>query len=131
MAKTSFGLDEYGDEFRDVVNSLGISGKLVRESEMGTLGNPWRDDSKINVIRTVVMGPFLTAAMTTSKQGPTTVGLATEFAQTLRRELEKTMQDILDSPLEESHRPALHDPVLVVEDEVSTRQDLCGTIEVS
>ena len=128
IAKTSFGLDEYGEELRDVVGSLGISGNLLRGDELCESGNPWRDDSKINVVRTVVMGPFLTAAMTTSKQDHSTVDVATEFARSLRRALERRMTDILDRPIEESRRPALNSPVLVVEDEPGTREDLCAQL---
>jgi len=128
IAKTSLDLQDYGDALASILRRLGLAGKLVSKDEIGTVGNPWRDDWQINFVRTVVMGPFLLQATTKSKTGSGYVDLATEYARTLRENLERIMLAILDSPIEEERRPQLKAPVLVLEDEYSMSRDLCDEL---
>jgi glutamate/tyrosine decarboxylase-like PLP-dependent enzyme len=128
VSKTSLDLRDYGEALVNILGRLGLAGKLVAKDEIGTVGNPWRDDSQINFVRSVVMGPFLLQAVTKSKTGSGTVDLATEYARTLRENLERIMLAILDSPIEEERRPQLQVPVLVLEDEYSMSRDLCDEL---
>ena len=131
LAKTHLDVKDYGEEFLGLaLERLGLPPKLVPQGEIGTRGNPWRDDHKITVVRTVVMGPFLPHASARA-QGQVE-GLAGKYAEALGRELGRIMLELLDAPVPQGRRPSLKYPVLVVEDAPDTQAELCRQlVEVS
>lgn len=133
IAKTDLSFDEYGDVLFDFVERLGLPiEQLQSEDKVGTIEfNPWRDDTKITLVRTVVMGPFLIQAMTRPKFREEKRHLLLQYADFLRDNVFRIVKDILNSPLledkESTHaRPFIKQgiKVLILEDNLETAQDL-------
>ncbi|HMV98633.1 MAG TPA: pyridoxal-dependent decarboxylase [Acidobacteriota bacterium] len=132
VSMTSLSEEEYGGtlgNFMDRLHQQGMIGQLVEELPNGTLtGNPWRDDSKISVIRTVVMSPFLLKAMTRPKMRASRRELVHEYADFLQTTLGRIFKAELGKAIEKANRPVLTGNVMVIENTEETLVGLCDEL---
>jgi glutamate/tyrosine decarboxylase-like PLP-dependent enzyme len=118
IAKTSLEHRKYGAKLNTIWSRLcpgdpDTVGEPADARAIGSKANPWRDDSEIVLVRTVVMGPFL---LKTDRQRP--FDLAIAYAEMLKHRLREIMTRILNSPLRtwRERLPFLSTPVLILED---------------
>lgn len=126
VATTSLHMQEYGALLQDIISELPIRGRVVTKEGAS---NPWRDDSSISVVRTVVMGPFLIGSKTHQRVYDQFNDLSQEYVEFLRKSFLRIIGNILDSPIPIDNRPFLAENVLVLEDNIETRGDLCKQLE--
>ena len=125
IAKTKLSVSEYGGEFLrksflEKLRANGLSGDVKCSGE----GNPWRDDDKIVLVRTVVMGQSLLQAKTQSEHEGEVQYLAEKYAEFLKDKLEKVLRKTLSDPIEKERRPQLKKTVFIFEDDPLTRETL-------
>ena len=125
MAMTSLDVEQYGERLQHILAELPIRGQLV---ESGRPSNPWRDDGRISVVRTVVMGPFLVDIGTRHRMRDERVPLVREYAEFLRQSMSRIIGSVLDSPIPTEMRPALPGNVLVLHEDAGTLHELCDQL---
>jgi len=133
IAKTNLTVDEYLDTVPAIAAELGLRGHAFSSHEYQTLGNPWRDVDNLEVVRSVVMGPFLNHAGTRERFAGKERSLLSEYIEFLGKELPRILLDVTSAPLfcaaEGEKKPHLTGDILVVEDDPRTRADLVAALK--
>jgi ActR/RegA family two-component response regulator len=131
VAKTSLEVDEYGDRAQAVLDQFGIGGRIADCDEVDNSANPWRDDDRINLVRTVVMGPFLLSAEAGRPLGDDRRDLAREYAEFVHRRVADIIAEIQSEPLPPERRPELNECIMIVEDDLATSNMLEREVRTS
>jgi glutamate/tyrosine decarboxylase-like PLP-dependent enzyme len=125
ISKTDLKKEQYGELLGKIIKDMGIEGSLIS----GPSRNPWRDDDKLNVVRTVVMGPFLLDAATRPKfADEIPLDLSKSYAAFLRKKVSETIDEILNESIPEPDKPELKEDVLVLEDDLITQNALVSQL---
>ena len=133
IAKTELEVDKYTKAVPAFVKKLELDGYALPAKEFSRWGNPWRDVSSIEVIRSVIMGPFLLHASTRDRFSSKAEPLIKKYMEFLGRELPEVLLEVLSEPMfiddYKSQKPALDGCVLVVEDDPRTQADIVTAVK--
>lgn len=131
VSMTSLGYAEYGQLLNALHTKFRIGGRILSKGDLKIKGNPWRDDSKLTVLRTVVMSPFLTEAKTRARMAVNVQALGTRYAEFLRATAQDVISAAMNEPLPDKLCPVLPGKLLVLEDDDLMRQHLRSQVHRS
>lgn len=125
VAKTELEYDKYGENFLNLFcENNKINGRIMKHDNIKF--NPWRDAYRLELLRTVVMGPFLLDFYSKDRNSDEIKYLIELFVNNLYEKAINTIQTVLNSPLPSELIPEIPEDklLLVIDDDPVTQEDL-------
>lgn len=131
VAMTRMEESVYGtQELNRILKQLNLTqGRILCAQQLNKTGNPWRDDTHLALLRTVVMGPFLLEAKTRPRLKGQPQDLITQFVELLYQSLPDLILEVMNETLAPERKPHLNHKLLILDKHLDTIVALKEQIE--